>query len=567
MKLKLRLPDRLLASKIAARPAFQKLQLSSRQGAVSLRRSFELFGKLETRLQPRRKLVRRSTALLLMLLFIVVEFIQLITSLPPNLTMLQQGREAYNIGEYNQALQILRQDLTQHPGDSQTKLLLAESSIALHQWTEAGGYLAELVRQSPNDPALYYWIGRAQLGAGQTDSAETSWNLILNRPDAAAVAEKTQIEFALGQLRFQQGRYSDASTLIYKALNDPAGFDPADRQEAFYLYGLLLARDLRFSDATNALSRAVNLSLPGNELGNVPIQVRFNNTADQARTMLTQLPSAASEKADGAKRAKLAYAYILAGEYAPAQEQLLQVLKVAPTYTDAQAYLGLVYWRTGHITQALNVLNTAVTQQPGNQLARQALAEILIDQMPALQLKPETADQFRQDSDETARLLQSLKVDRPDDANLEVTMARYYIAKHDYDNAQTHYQTALSLNQDKPVAGLNAGAELSLYYSQNNIDPCVRGVDTGLQATKDSPNDADSWYAAGTAYVKCGYPNLAAPELEKALALRPYWLDAMYQLGLCYDGLHRGTEADRLFELLTDLDPDGNYPRLAKLSS
>ena len=140
------------------------------------------------------------------------------------------------------------------------------------------------------------------------------------------------------------------------------------------------------------------------------------------------------------------------------------------------------------------------------------------------------------------------------------------MARHDYQAAQQHYKQALDLNKISPVAGLNAGAVLSRYYSESNFDPCVRGVDTGLEATRDLPNDADSWYAVGLAYSKCGHPDLAAPMLEKAVEMRPYWPDALYRLALADDGLKLKPEADRLFQLLADLDPDRVYPRLSQLS-
>ncbi len=565
MKIKLRLPDRPTGTKIIAEPTFQKIWNTSRQGVVGLRRSVDWSG-LQSWLNRRQRGVVRATLAATVAALLLLEVIRTLTSLPPILSQYELGRQAYNNGQYQSALRVLRQNLAQHPDEPYTRLLLAQSAVALHQWTAAGGYLASLVRGNPDNPMIYYWIGRAQLGSGQLESAETSWNLVLARNDSAALTMRPAISLALGQLRFQQGRYAEASQLLYQSLAGPGLVEPTDRQTAFYLYGLLLARDLRFDEAMAPLQNALAIGLPGNQLDNVPMQVALDRTADRARSVLGQLPGAASEKLDGAKRARLAYAYILAEEYGPAEEQLLQVLRAAPGYTDARAYLGIVYWRTGRSGRAITTLNAALVQQPANKLARQALAEILIDQLPALQVNSGDNDRFKQTGEQAKRLLESLQTEKPDDANLQVTIARYNVAVHDYQSAQQHYRNALDLNKLKPVTGLNAGAVLSRYFSETNFDPCVRGVDTGLEATRDLPSDAESWYAVGLAYSKCGHPDLAAPMLEKALELRPYWPEAMYRLGLAYDWLNRPTEADRLFELLADLAPDRVYPRVSQIT-
>jgi Tfp pilus assembly protein PilF len=305
----------------------------------------------------------------------------------------------------------------------------------------------------------------------------------------------------------------------------------------------------------------LNTSLPGNQWDNAPLQTDLEQINVKARTLLDQLPLAAAEKVEGAKRAKLAYAYLLAGEYPSAEEQLAQVLQMAPTYTDARAYLGIVYWRTGRIEKARTALNAALAQAPANRLARQSLAELIIDQLPGLQLQGEQTEPYKQQVELARSLLQSLTAEKPDDATLQVTLARYYIALHDYQQAQLAYQTALNLNQQKPVAGLNPGAALSRYYSEIAFDPCVRGVDTGLEATRSLASDPESWFAAGLAYSLCGYYSKATPYLEKALELRPYWSQAMYRLALAYDASQHTAQADRLYQLLADLEPDQVYQR------
>ena len=360
MKKPPRLPDKSLEY---LRSTWHNLPTLTRQGAALIvARSAGLY-RWQGWLESRRRWVIRSTMLALVICLVLLEFIHLLTTMPPTLSLLAQGRQAYTNGSYTAAMVALREELAQHPNSAETRLLLAQCAIALHQWTAAGGYLADLVRESPNDPEIYYWIGRAQLGAGRANSAQTSWNLVLSRSDPAARTVRPLVSLALGRLRFEEGQYAEASRLLFEALNAPANFEALDQQQAFYLYALLLARDLRFDDAMNPLQRALNLGLAGSETPNVPRQAALDRTAERARAMLGQLPAAANEQVEGAKRARLAYAFILAEEYQAAEEQLLQVLRIAPTYSDARAYLGIVYWRTGRSERAMSTLNAALTTE------------------------------------------------------------------------------------------------------------------------------------------------------------------------------------------------------------
>lgn len=506
-------------------------------------------------LEQRRRWSRPGAALLVVALLLLLELGHLLLYYQPPLSSLEIGRQLYNGGHYTAAANELRQDLA----DPNAKLLLAQDLIALHRWPAASAYLNELLRAAPNDPTLYFWIGQAQLGNNQPDAAAASWNLINGRTDPAARAVQPKAQVALGSLRFHQGQYPEAARLLYAALAG-TGLDATEQQQAAYLYGVLLARDLRFGEAFKLLEQAANTKLPGSQWDNAPLQSDLDQATAKAKTLLDQLPLAAAEKTDGAKRARLAYAFILAEEYPAAEEQLAQVLQIAPTYTDARAYLGIVYWRTGRIDKARNALNLALSQSPANRLARQSLAELIIDQLPTLQMQPDS-QQYKQQSDQAQALLNGLVAENPTDATLQITLARFAIARHDYQAAQQAYQTALGLNRAKPVAGLNPSAALSRYYSEIAYDPCLSGVDNGLQATRDLTNDAESWYAAGLAYSLCGHSDKATPYLERARDLRPYAPDILYRLALAYDATKHTGQADRLYQLLADLEPDQVYTR------
>ncbi len=74
-----------------------------------------------------------------------------------------------------------------------------------------------------------------------------------------------------------------------------------------------------------------------------------------------------------------------------------------------------------------------------------------------------------------------------------MALARFQVvAQHDYQRAQDFYRTALNLQRQAPVAGLNPAAALARFYSETSFDPCVRGVDSGLEATRTLPADPES---------------------------------------------------------------------------
>lgn len=516
----------------------------------------------QTWLQTRRNRLKPALVVALVVALIGLEIWHLWWGWPGASGPWERGRQNYASGHYTAALADLRQELQDHPTNSAAKLLLTQNLVALRQWPAATAYLTELLDANPNDPLTLYWVGRVQAGAGQAEAALTTWTVLLSRPDPATRAIWPHIQVALGELRYRQGQYAQAADLLYQALQRVADLEAAEQQRAFYLYGLLLARDLRIEDAQGPLQRAINLDIPGSQWDNVPLRANWQHTVEEARLVLTNLSAVGNERLVPAKRARLAYAYLVAEEYGAAEEQLLQVLRAAPTYAEARAYLGLVYWRTGRTERAFSTLNAALAATPANPLVRQVLAEVIIDHLPTLQTRQaQDSTSYRQEVERANTLLNSLVAEKPDDPTLQVTLARFSVARHEYGAAAQYFQAALSFNRARPVAGLNPGAAFSRYYSEFNFDSCVRGVDRGVEATKDLPFEAESWYAAGLAYSGCGYPDRAVTYLERAYELKPYRTDVIHRLALTYQSLGRRAEADRLFTLLADLDPAQVYYR------
>jgi tetratricopeptide (TPR) repeat protein len=508
---------------------------------------------------PRRRLLGLSFSVALaagLVLFLVLRL--LLPSKPPPPDLYEQGRDLYQLGNYTFAVDKLRQEIELHSGRQEARLLLAQSLITLRQWEPAQGYLRERLAAMPQDGQATYWLGKALYGAGRTAEAERSWQTLLERKEPGL---KSKAGLALAEMQYTQGDYNRAAQLLYQALIAQDPLDPAEEQRADYLYGVLLARDLRFDDALTQLQKAAEIKVSGIVANNGSVQNTLANTADHARQLIANLPAAKQEKVELAKRAKLAYALVLVEEFAPAQEQLLQVLGQVPNFPDARAYLGLVYWRTGRTPQAISALLTALNQEPKNRLARETLAQIYTERIQNYAPELQSIEQVKTETENARKLLESLLSEKPDDVLILVDMARLYVATREYDRAEAFYYLAIQQNKEKPVAGVNPGAMLTRFYAETGYDPCKRGVDAGLQATRDQPQDPESWYAYGLAYAFCHKPNEAATPLEKALALRPNWPAAAHRLALVYQELGKNGEANKLFARATDLDPATNWTR------
>jgi Tfp pilus assembly protein PilF len=502
-----------------------------------------------------------SLAMLIILLAAILATLYFWLLAPRPKTLYEQGRELYYDGHYIAATEVLRQELKLNPAHRDARLLLAQSQVNLRQFPGATASLNEILRAEPQNPLAFFWLGKAQAGANNPDAAATTWKVLTGRTDNAGLELKPRAQAELGALLYRQGKFEDSAKLLYEALGNANKLDALERQQTYYLYGLLLARDLRFDDATNALQQAQKVALPGNENDNVPRKAAYARRNDKLKTLLAKFPDAAGQRVDAARRARLAYAFFTAEEYGLAEEQLGLVLKAVPKYADARAYLGLIYWRTGRGERAYNTFQTALADEPKSRFVRQVFAEYLLDRLSDL---PTSTDTFRSTAEYARSLIDGLATEFPQDATLQVLLARYFMtARHDYQTGVKHYKNAVVYNRQSPVAGLNPGALLARYYSETNLNPCVLGVDTGLEATRDQPDDAESWFAAGQAYQLCGHPNLAIPMLERGLALQPYRTDLLHRLALAHDMQNNKPEADRLFRLLADFDPAGVYNRVS----
>jgi Tfp pilus assembly protein PilF len=508
---------------------------------------------------PRRRLLVLSFAVALaagLVLFLLLRLLILPEKTPPDLY--EQGRVAYQSGNFSQAIEKLRKEVTQHPARQETRLLLAQNFIQLRQWTLAQSYLKERLAAIPQDAASIYWLGRALYGEGRTAEAERSWQALLDRNEPGW---RSASGVALAEMQYKLGDYNKASRLLYDALVAHESLEPDEEQQAYYLYGVLLARDQRFEDAVPQLQKAVDFKALGIWTDNGAVQNRLSQTADRARQLLASLPEASKEKVEAARRAKLGYSLVLAEEYGLAEEQLAQVLKSFPNFADARAYMGLVYWRTGRTTQAISTLLNALNQDAKNRLARETLAQVYTERIQNFQPELQSTEQVKTESENARRLLESLLSEKPEDTLLLVDMARFYVATRDYDRAEAFYYLAIEASKKKPESGINPGAMLTRFYAETGYDPCKRGVAAGAQTVSDLPQDAEGWYAYGLAYAFCHQPAEAVYPLEMALRLRPNWPAATHRLALVYQDLGRQPEADKLFTHTIDLDPATAWPR------
>lgn len=476
-------------------------------------------------------------------------------------SLLSRAQTAYNNGQYTESVPLLRQELQSNPANNPARLLLGQSLIKLRRWPEAGAALNEALKAEPQNSQILYWIGRGQFNAENFSAAENTWRIILSRTDKETQLVIPRAQFGLGELRFRQGQFDESSQLLYEALSNYTRLDVLEQQKGFYLYGLLLARNLRLGDGLDSLQKAAKVSLPINEANNIPQKASYRQASEKINGLLEHLPEVNTQRIEAARRAKLGYAFILVEEYVLAEEQFIQVLKIAPKYAEARAYLGLVYWRTGRTERAFTTFQTALLDTPESRLTRQLLAEFLLERLPG---QPAGSSLFRADAELARELIDKLVTESPRDPALQILLGRYFmVARADYQSGVKYYEAAAGFNRDKPVQGLNPNALLARYYAESNVNPCVLGVDSGLAATRELPADAESWFAAGQAYRLCGHAKLAIPMFEKGIELQPYRTDLLYNLGLSYDMLGQRTEADRFFRVLANLDPAGSYFRAA----
>jgi serine/threonine protein kinase/Flp pilus assembly protein TadD len=202
--------------------------------------------------------------------------------------------------------------------------------------------------------------------------------------------------------------------------------------------------------------------------------------------------------------------------------------------SDAQVCLGRVYQEKGDFESAIRYYRQAVQYSATNDKAFESLGRAL-----------EEANRFDEAEKEYLRAIDL----KPDDWGPQSWIAGFYDnARHDYQKALLHYNSALNLSKD------NARVHSSVASAFSNLGEYEMAVKSLEEAARLRPWASRPVSNLGVTYLMWGKFEKALPELEKAFQLeRPGDLDVNYRitgnLARVYGLMHQTEKAREMYEL------------------
>ncbi|HXA15426.1 MAG TPA: tetratricopeptide repeat protein [Thermoanaerobaculia bacterium] len=278
------------------------------------------------------------------------------------------------------------------PKDTRTQYYLAESLSDLERYDEADRIYRQLLEKTPDDPDILASFGLGQVARKKYDEAAKTFRTLLALPDAAEGVQtlaKTQLAFidlqkgnyqqaidaakplfifhdkvnpqainiALDAMK-RQKRYGDAVTMM-QPLVDKYASDPF--VNARYIEMLARAGD---KDRARVAASTQSKFGVRNTISAAEAYVQ----ADQYDQAIGVVRDAIRTKPDDVElQFELGAALERSGDKASAEATFLAILEKHPENAGTMNYLGYMWAEQGvHLDRAAEILNKAVTLEPGN---------------------------------------------------------------------------------------------------------------------------------------------------------------------------------------------------------
>jgi len=278
------------------------------------------------------------------------------------------------------------------PKDTRTQYYLAESLSDLERYDEADRIYRQLLEKTPDDPDILASFGLGQVARKKYDEAAKTFRTLLALPDAAEGVQtlaKTQLAFidlqkgnyqqaidaakplfifhdkvnpqainiALDAMK-RQKRYGDAVTMM-QPLVDKYASDPF--VNARYIEMLARAGD---KDRARVAASTQSKFGVRNTISAAEAYVQ----ADQYDQAIGVVRDAIRTKPDDVElQFELGAALERSGDKASAEATFLAILDKHPENAGTMNYLGYMWAEQGvHLDRAAEILNKAVTLEPGN---------------------------------------------------------------------------------------------------------------------------------------------------------------------------------------------------------
>lgn len=489
------------------------------------------------------------------------------------LSRMGQGQEAAALAEMDAAAKMEK-------GETVARLALATSALQTKHYDKALSTIAELERESPNDPSLKLMRGGAFEGKKDLAQARASYQQALTQKADyfPAVAALARLELQAGQPDATVRRLTDYAasqpkqvaplTLLSelaRARGDgaqalqwarkAAALQP-DEPATTAVLGRELLANQQPAEALTLLRKATAAQPASEELLDVLAQAQLaNGDMPSALESYSKLTGLAPR--NPLSHARLGAAYMLAKNDGAAEVSLKKAVNLMPTYVPAQLSLSTLYMRQNKLDKALAVARQ-LQQQPANAAAGYSMeGDMLSATQPgpalaayerAFALQPTTGLLIRQHIllSQTGRRAQADQrmarwtQERGYDADAARYLAESAIFYKDYGSAVQQLRQILT-RQPKDVAALN---NLAYAYQQQKDPQASATAEQALQLDGANPAVQDT---LGWILLQEGKQERALQLLKQAVAASP---DApVYRYHLAYGLFQAGDRGQARKEL------------------
>lgn len=437
-------------------------------------------------------------------------------------------------GDAAGALQRFQALVQQNPQDQSAAKKVAECYLRLSQWTQANDWIDQHDRK---DPEFRLLSARSDLGALKLkDAAGELQGLVQDSPDLPAVF------YYLAQVRVQQEQPAAAQQAYNDALRAQPGYLPA----ILGLGNISLQQGLAQA-ALNYASEAIAASfwLADAHLlaGSAYLLGGDRDQAQRAFELAVGLNPRSPEAQE-----RLGKVLGERGVYPDAEKAFENSLVLKPDYAPAINGLAELLLKQGKTRQAAERIDRQIAAQPRSYELQVAKAEFCITQKDwpcaersykqALALNSYYVNGYlalahvyaaMNRGDAMIQEYEAARTKFPDYLPTYILLGRVYAFVKKIDKAQQTYQAALQVDPNFYLAQI----DLARLYADNG-GSLADALELAQKAKASQPDDPNVNDTLGWIYYKQGLYQSAIPVLEAAVARVPKVAEFQYHLGLAY---------------------------------
>ena len=129
-----------------------------------------------------------------------------------------EGTEAFEQGEFEKAVEEMRERVAKAPDDQRARLILAESLYKLGRYEEAIPHFEAAAAADPTNGELHQRLGQSNLKLGRTEQAMAAFGR------AEGLTDDPAVSYNIGALLMKEGKPAEARAAFERALTKQADY-------------------------------------------------------------------------------------------------------------------------------------------------------------------------------------------------------------------------------------------------------------------------------------------------------------------------------------------------------